>query len=44
MHFSLGKKRKHPVVNIRKEGCYGSATFNYEKGKWVLDSIQVVEN
>lgn len=37
----------HPVIfefNIRKEGCYGSATFNYEKGEWVLDSIQVVEN
>lgn len=29
---------------IQKEGVYGSAAFKYENEKWVLDSMEVVEN
>lgn len=29
---------------IQKEGGYGSATFKYKNGKWMLDSMKVIEN
>lgn len=30
--------------NIQKEGVYGSAAFKYKNEKWILHSMQVVEN
>lgn len=36
----------HPVIfefNIRKEGCYGSATFNYEKGNGCLIQYKLLK-